>query len=214
MDDGTSVALCPPSENVFPRDTRGTIQHEAGGHGFGKLGDESISINDFISDKKREDVQKMLWRGWYQNLSLSGKLNDVSWSQFIFDTRYSDFVDVFEGGYGYTRGIYRPESNSCMNYGIPYYNTPSRLEIWKRIRQYAGVGWSMDEFYAQDSFEWGPTTVTRSSAQRNQSAGKLSCDQGYAESNRHVPPRVVNFKKMGDEVRSIRNKIKNENNHK
>ena len=202
--DGTALSICPPSENVYPRDTRGTIQHEAGGHGFGKLGDETITMNAFPKEDVRWKLQEMFWRGWYQNLSLSGKLNEVPWADFIFDTRYSDYVDVYEGGYGYTRGVYRPEANSCMNYGVPYYNTPSRLAIWKRIKEYAGEGYTMDEFYAQDTSEWGPLTVTRSQAVPQNG-------QGYAESNQHVPSRIVDFHKSGMEVRKIREQLRIKN---
>lgn len=198
---GRAIAICPPSENAYPRDTRGTIQHEAGGHGFGKLGDETITQNAFARDEVKWEIREMQWRGWYQNLSVSGKMNEVPWAEYIFDPAYSDRVDVFEGGYGYTRGIYRSEANSCMNYGIPYYNTPSRLAIWKRIKQYAGEGWTKEEFRAQDTFEWGPTEVTRSQT-------IPAFGLGYAESNRHVAPAVMNFKKMGREVRKIREKVK------
>lgn len=204
-DNGMALSICPPSDNVYPRDTRGIIQHEAGGHGFGKLGDEAIKSGrcgyGFIPETEAAKVRQMHWRGWYQNLSLSGKLSDVSWAEFIFDPDYSDYVDVYEGGFGYMRGVYRPEANSCMNYGIPYYNTPSRLEIWKRIKEYAGESWTMEEFRAQDTFEWGPSNVTRSAAMP-------TAGQGYAESNRHVIPSIVDFKKMGQEVRHIREQLK------
>lgn len=206
MDNGGALSICPPSDNAYPRDTRGTIQHEAGGHGFGKLGDEAIKSGrcgyGFIPETEAAKIREMQWRGWYQNLSLSGKMSDVSWAEFIFDPAYSDHVDIYEGGFGYMRGVYRPEANSCMNYGIPYYNTPSRLEIWKRIKEYAGESWSTDGFRAQDTFEWGPSEVTRSVTE------VLMPGQGYAESSRHVAPQVIDFKKMGNEVRNIRKKLK------
>ena len=205
MDNGFALSICPPSENPYPRDTRGTIQHEAGGHGFGKLGDEAIKSGrcgyGFIPECIANQIREMQWRGWYQNLSLSGKLHDVGWSEFIFDPVYSDYVDVYEGGYGYMRGVFRPEANSCMNYGIPYYNTPSRLSIWKRIKEYAGETWTMEEFRAQDTFEWGATEITRSQI-------APTVWHGYAESNRHVIPAIVDFKKMGRNVRTIRAKTK------
>lgn len=204
MANGGALCICPPSDKPYPRDTRGVVQHEAGGHGFGKLGDEEIVRNAFATTNIKQKVEEMHGRGWYQNLSTTGKLSQVPWADFIFDTRYSDHVDVYEGGFGYTRGIYRPEANSCMNYGIPYYNTPSRLDIWKRIKEYAGESWTMQEFYAQDTFEWGPTNVTRSLAMPD--AG-----QGYAMNAHHVAPRIVDPKKMGNRVRAIRNKLRVKN---
>lgn len=204
MANGGALCICPPSDKPYPCDTRGVIQHEAGGHGFGKLGDEEIVRNAFATSNIKQKVNEMHRRGWYQNLSTTGKLSQVPWADFIFDTRYSDYVDVYEGGFGYTRGIYRPEANSCMNYGIPYYNTPSRLDIWKRIKEYAGESWTMQEFYAQDTFEWGPTNVTRSLAMPD--AG-----QGYAMNAHHVAPQMVDFKKKGNQVRAIRNKLRVKN---
>lgn len=88
-------------------------------------------------------------------------MTDVAWSHFIFDPRYSNVVDIFEGGYGYARGVYRSEINSCMNYGIPYYNAISRQAIVERILNNSGEGFTMDKFYANDSSEWGSTGGSR-----------------------------------------------------
>ena len=38
--DNRAIAYCPISEYGYPYDFRGAVQHEAGGHGFGKLADE------------------------------------------------------------------------------------------------------------------------------------------------------------------------------
>ena len=43
--DGTALACCPKSADAYPYDFRGIVQHEAGGHGFGKLADEYIYHN-------------------------------------------------------------------------------------------------------------------------------------------------------------------------
>ena len=37
--------------------------------------------------------------GWYDNIELTGKMHAVGWSHLIFDSRYSDIVDIYEGGY-------------------------------------------------------------------------------------------------------------------
>lgn len=201
---GLAISICPPSENAYPRDTRGTIQHEAGGHGFGKLGDESISRNAFATTTVKQYIEEMHGRRWYDNLATTGKLHDVPWAEFIFDPDYSDRVDVYEGGYGYTRGIYRPEANSCMNYGIPYYNTPSRLSIYKRIKDYAGESWTMEAFRLQDTFEWGPTTITRSAAQQIENLSPIT-------SGNHRLPTIIRFREIGDKVRAIRKNLKAKN---
>ena len=155
-DDGSAIAFCPRSTYGYPLDTRGVIQHEAGGHGFGKLGDEYIYHNEFIDfctctccgHVDAFNYAKAL--GWYDNLSLTGKTNEVPWSHLIFDDRYSDKVDIFEGGYMHNRGVFRSEQNSCMNNDIPYYSTISRESIVRRIKRYAGEEFSFEEFVAND----------------------------------------------------------------
>ena len=194
---GPNIAICPPSEQAYPRDTRGVIQHEAGGHAFAYLGDEAIVRNAFApSTVKKEVEDKHTW-GWYPNLATTGKLHSVPWEEFIFDPDYSDYVDVYEGGYGYTRGIYRPEANSCMNYGIPYYNTPSRLAIYRRILDYAGMEFRMENFRAQDTFEWGATELTRAAASDTGSLTPIT------EGNHHTPA-IINYREVGEKVRLIR----------
>lgn len=154
--DGTAIAYCPMSDYGYPLDFRGVIQHEAGGHGFGKLGDEYIYHNTFIQAcwctccPHDYELRNAHSRGWFQNLSLSGKMSEVPWRDFIFHPKYSGIVDIFEGGYMHARGVYRSEQNSCMNNDIPYYSTISRYEIAKRIMEYAGESFSLEQFIAND----------------------------------------------------------------
>ena len=165
-EDGSAIAFCPQSTYGYPLDSRGVIQHEAGGHGFGKLGDEYIYHNEFIDFCQCTccgHVLEFNWAkglGWYDNLSLTGKMHEVPWSHLIFDDRYSDIVDIFEGGFMHNRGVFRSEQNSCMNNDIPYYSTISRESIVKRIKRYAGETYSFEEFVANDKRDAG--AVTRS----------------------------------------------------
>ncbi len=162
--DGSAIAFCPLSTYDYPLDTRGVVQHEAGGHGFGKLGDEYIYHNAFIDacgcsccgHVMEFNNAKAL--GWYDNLSLTGKMHNVGWSHLIFDDRYSDIVDVYEGGYMHNRGVFRSEQNSCMNNDIPYYSTISRESIVKRIKRYAGETFSFEEFVKYDKRDAGDVT--------------------------------------------------------
>lgn len=153
---GAAIAFCPKSTYGYPLDSRGVIQHEAGGHGFGKLGDEYIYHNAFIDACDCTccgHVDAVLWAkslGWYDNLELTGKMHEVGWSHLIFDPRYSDIVDIYEGGYMHNRGVFRSEQNSCMNNDIPYYSTISRESIVKRIKRYAGEQFDFEEFVALD----------------------------------------------------------------
>lgn len=201
---GPNIAICPPSEQSYPRDTRGVIQHEAGGHAFAYLGDEMIVKNAFVPSTVKKDIEEKQSWGWYANLATTGKLHNVPWAEFIFDPDYSDYVDVFEGAYGYTRGIYRPEANSCMNYGIPYFNTPSRLAIYRRILDYAGVEFTMANFRAQDTFEWGPTEITRSAAHDVKSLTPITIGNHHA-------PTIIKYREVGDRVRAMRRKLRVKN---
>lgn len=182
-EDGSAIAFCPLSTYGYPLDTRGVIQHEAGGHGFGKLGDEYIYHNEFIdfcSCTCCGHVYEFNWAkslGWYDNLSLSGKMHEVPWSQLIFDDKYSDFVDIFEGGFMHSRGVYRSEQNSCMNNDIPYYSTISRMSIVKRIKQYAGENFSYEDFKANDVISSEVTTRSFN-------------DAGSSIHNFQLPPQI------------------------
>ena len=167
-EDGLALAYCPMSNYGYPLDFRGVIQHEAGGHGFGKLLDEYIYHNEFIDgcscsccphDSELAMAKAM---GWGRNLSLTGKMSEVDWAHLIFHPKYSAFVDVFEGGYMHTRSVYRSEQNSCMNNDIPYYSTISRQAIVERIKALAGEPFDFDEFVEKDVLVSFGTFATRS----------------------------------------------------
>lgn len=156
---GFAIAYCPKSDYGYPLDWRGVIQHEAGGHGFAKLGDEYIYHNAFIDScpctccphyfDHNED--------WYMNLSLTGKMSEVPWSHLIFHEKYHQIVDIFEGGFMHNRGVFRSEQNSCMNNDIPYYSTISREYIVRRIKKLAGEEFIFEDFVDKDVIEAGNT---------------------------------------------------------
>lgn len=173
--DGSAIACCPVSTDAYPYDFRGIIQHEAGGHGFGKLGDEYIYHNAFIQtcnctdgcEHPQGDDDTMTSygiyksKGWYKNLSMTADAKQVPWAHLIYHKNYSDKVDMYEGGYMHTRGVYRSEATSCMNNNIPYYSAISRQAIVERIKAYAGEEFNFDDFVAKDSFEVGTKSLAR-----------------------------------------------------
>lgn len=173
--DGSAIACCPVSTDAYPYDFRGIIQHEAGGHGFGKLGDEYIYHNAFIQTcdckdgcehpKGDDDTMTSYGmyksKGWYKNLSMTADAKQVPWAHLIYHKNYSDKVDMYEGGYMHTRGVYRSEATSCMNNNIPYYSAVSRQAIVERIKAYAGEAFDFDDFVAKDSFEVGTKSLAR-----------------------------------------------------
>lgn len=173
--DGSAIACCPVSTNAYPYDFRGIVQHEAGGHGFGKLGDEYIYHNAFIQtcncnccdhpsgdNDTKSTYGSMKSKGWFKNLSMSSDNKLVPWSHLIYNPDYSDYVDIFEGGYMHTRGVYRSEATSCMNNNIPYYSAISRQAIVERIKYCAGEEFTLEEFYARDSDAFGSTKAAPS----------------------------------------------------
>ncbi|MBO7331059.1 MAG: leucine-rich repeat protein [Alistipes sp.] len=158
--DGSAVAICPMSSDPAPYDFCGIVHHEAGGHGFGKLADEYIYFNMFINEAAKMHIKEMKSYGFYENISLTGNMHEVPWAHMIYDPQYSNVVDVYEGAYMHTRGVFRSEATSCMNNNIAYYNAISREAMVKRIMNYAGEPYSYEEFKAKD-VESLPSTATR-----------------------------------------------------
>ena len=187
-DDGSAIAYCPKSDYGYPLDFRGVIQHEAGGHGFGKLGDEYIYHNAFIDAcgcaccGHVYEFNLAKAKGWYDNLSLSGKMSEVPWKHLLFHEKYKQIVDIYEGGFMHTRGVYRSEYNSCMNNDIPYYSTVSRESIVKRIKAYAGEEYSFEDFIANDNIENLPETALSSVTK-----GEISVKSYPYASHQHAP---------------------------
>ena len=105
-------------------------------------------------------------------------MNEVPWSHLIFHEKYNQIVDIFEGGFMHSRGVYRSEHNSCMNNNVPYFSTISRELIVKRIKAIAGEEYSFEEFVANDVLDAGsvetsstrtniPETIARPAMNRN-----------------------------------------------
>ena len=186
--DGSAVALVPMSNDPAPYDFRGLVHHEAGGHGLGKLADEYIYHNAFIQSCSciccghTDAINAMKSYGFYTNISLTGSMQEVPWSHMIYDPQYSNVVDVYEGAYMHTRGVFRSEATSCMNNNIAYYNAISRESMVKRIMKYAGEPYSYEAFKALDH-ESLPSTAAetrawdgegvKASSQRDQREPKL-----------------------------------------
>lgn len=165
-------AVVTRSEADYPNDARGLVQHEAGGHGIGWLGDEYIYHPQFIQNcpclccQHVNDLKSLQTQGYALNLSLTGKYRQVSWSHLIFNATYDDIVDIYEGGFFHGRGVYRSEANSCMNNNVPYHSTWSRQLIVQRIMKLAGVSFSLENFYMLDKRDMGAaySGTTRSGA--------------------------------------------------
>lgn len=157
--DGCEFAFIGNSNEIYPYDNRGLIQHFAGGAAFGGLAVESIAHIDFIKSCSCPGCSNLRTyysekaAGRFENVTLSGKMDEAPWREFIFHPKYSGIVDMYEGGYKHLRGVWRSEHESVMNSYIPYYNTISRYTIYKEIMRKAGLNASLDEFIANDKIE-------------------------------------------------------------
>ena len=169
--DGSAIAICPMSRDAYPYDFRGIVQHEAGGHGFAKLADEYIYHRAFIQScncpccKHLDAFNAGKSLGWYRNLSTNGDMKTVEWAHLIYHPKYSNIVDIYEGGYFHTRGIYRCEGNSCMNNNVPYYSAIQRQEMVERIMRYAGEQFDIEAFYAADVVDASNNDVVTTAVQ-------------------------------------------------
>lgn len=157
--DGASIAYCPMSTRAYPSDFRGLIQHEGIGHAFGRLLDEYVYYNQTITGSYINDFNRSRTSfnmGWNMTLDKS----DVPWQHFIGHPKYP-MVGLYEGGYFFSKGVWRAENNHCMNNNVPYFNGPSRELIVKRIKQTAGQPYSWSDFVAADKIEEPTRTMTR-----------------------------------------------------
>lgn len=153
------ACIALPETEFYPYDRRGLVQHYAGGTAFAGLGEESVAHMENIKDctcpycNKKDVYPKMKSKGLLDNITLSSKMNEAPWREFIFHPKYSQTVDMWEGGYNHLRGVWRSEPQSVMSNYIPYYNTISRYAIYKSIMRRAGLTPSLDDFIAKDKIE-------------------------------------------------------------
>lgn len=84
----------------------------------------------------------------------------IEWREFCELPRYG-MVKAFEGAYMYARGIWRPETNSCMNNNVSYFNAPSRKKIVERIMELSGRSFDMNDFLAKDAINLSTSARSR-----------------------------------------------------
>lgn len=195
--DGSAIAICPMSADAYPFDFRGIVQHEAGGHGFAKLADEYIYHNAFIQScvcqccPHLDGLLAGKKMGWYRNVSENGSHKTVEWAHLIEHPDYSNIVDMYEGAYFHTRGVYRSEANSCMNNNVPYYSAISRQEMVERIMRYGGLEFSLEDFYAND---------VRDASNNDFTTASVSClsaqlsSENIRSASKQMPPKFMGEK--------------------
>ena len=139
-----------------------TVIHETGGHLLGILADEYGSSTPTSS--QLSDLANDLSNGIYHaNISTSNDQTVVPWSLMFNDGTYSSFVGMFEGGNGYSSGVWRSTSNSVMrsHYQTRQFNAWSRWLIYKNLMMIMGLPYSFDEFRAMDARNIDSASFTR-----------------------------------------------------
>lgn len=150
---GPCVAYYLKLDESFEQ-TGSVIRHEAGGHGFAKLADEY----NYSGSPTQNDIERINSRSpyrWYSNVDLTSDPSRIKWSRFLSDERYKyDEIGIFEGGFTYQYGVWRPSRTSIMMDNTGRFNAPSRYTIWYRIHKLAyGKDWNgtYEDFVAYDA---------------------------------------------------------------
>jgi hypothetical protein len=151
---GTAVAYFPISSDTATY--LGLVRHEAGGHGFAKLGDEyAYEYLGAVPDSEKDHANAQAVFGWWKNIDFTSDPSKVKWAHFLNDSRYdNEGLGVFEGAFTYWTGVWRPTEESIMNHNVDGYNAPSREAIWYRLHKLAyGAEWqyNYEDFVAYDA---------------------------------------------------------------
>ncbi|MBO5186516.1 MAG: leucine-rich repeat protein [Prevotella sp.] len=157
---GLAISWMAKSNEQYPFNQQGFILHELAGTAFGKLGPEHVNHFTFLKAcqcpgcNMRNAYERNRGLGWWQNVSNSNKLVDLPWYHLIFDEKYAQIVDAYEGALNHSRGAYRSENVSVMgNQYIPYFNTISREILVRRIMEASGGRFDFNTFKQNDKIE-------------------------------------------------------------
>lgn len=148
--DGSAISYVPHAYNNDATFSE-LIQHEAGGHGFGKLLDEYVTQSSSIDETAKANFIYERDLGWGANVDIVSDAASIQWAKFISDSRYSTSVGIYEGALNYQRGAWRPTENSIMRYNTDGFNAPSRNAIYKRIMELSGEEYTWDKFVDYDA---------------------------------------------------------------
>ena len=169
---GEAIAYIPlcTSEEEFTE----VIQHEAGGHGFGKLEDEySYKSMGTITDERKGAIVSSQKLGYYKNVDFTSNLQEIRWAKFISDQRYRyDEIGAYEGACTYYSGVWRPTEESIMRHNTGKFNAPSREAIYYRIHKLGyGDSWeyNYEDFVSYDSINRNTEPQGSNTFDRNKS---------------------------------------------
>lgn len=171
---------------------RQVLNHEANGHGFGKLADEySSGGNSSCTLNNLKNVYNPL--GWHLNIDNVSDPTKTIWSEF-YQGDYITYekIGAYAGAYtwpaNHSTVFYRPTSNSIMNDNTGEFNAPSRKAIYVRIHKMIfGEAWSWED-NKDDFLEWDRNNIFNSYSLRSVSSRAIN--------QNHIPlaPPVITFK--------------------
>lgn len=178
--DSYSIAYTGLGNDGTGRQCRYTLMHEAGGHGFGKVGDEygSSTLTSFYTGEWYE-LRDMHDSGVFRNINElwtyeeSHNWPGINWEYTTMDNVYwaellhgsygyteSEDLGIYKGAYGYRSMFCRPTLNSLMRHTFDsegqFFNAISRWAIWYRLMKLTDgttapdFKSSLDEFIAFD----------------------------------------------------------------
>lgn len=157
---GLAISWMAKSDDIYPFDQKGFILRELVGTAFGKLAPEHVNHFTFMKAcgcpgcNMTNQYEHYRSLGWWQNVSISGKLSELPWYHLIFDEKYAKYVDAYEGAMNHSRGAYRSENASVMgNQFIPYFNAISREILVKRIMEASGGTFDFNTWKQNDIIE-------------------------------------------------------------
>ncbi len=149
------------------KEFKDVIIHEACGHGFAKLADEYVTNEGFIDEDNKGTLLELHSMGRAVNVDLTNNENEIKWAYLFDDHNYTGLVGVYEGGYYFSQGVYRPSYNSIMRNHLDGFNAPSRHEIYKLIMEHSGDTYSYDKFVEYDAINRTREALTRTQAETN-----------------------------------------------
>lgn len=172
------------------------LNHEAGGHGIGKLFDEYVEYTGLTLPEEEKTELENYWTtaGWGANVDWHSDPTEVKWSAFVSDNSYADEnIGAYEGCYLYQFGAYRPTENSMMRYNDTPFNAPSREAIYKRVMKLSeGDSWTYDrdEFVTFDTSGHAQFVEAQTSASRAMARGSVN-DRSNTQKRITTRPPVI-----------------------
>jgi len=185
-----SLSFCPVIDSLRSEAFRTVLVHEVVGHGIGKLADE-YSYKEYGSITKSDSTEIEESHPYSYFLNVSASQEKTPWDEFLNDSYCTDLgedIGVYEGGYTYMSGVWRPTKESMMNSNNYPFNAPSRKAFYDMIMTRTGSEASTyASFCAWDSGH-------RPDYERYKTANATSRSAGGTSRPRFSPPKAVPFK--------------------